>query len=189
MIAKKGENQMAKNPWLILAENSMIETERLRLRPLTLADAADYHEFNMDDDLLKYDYQASRSKEESLEALVMWNLKTPLGRYGIELVREGKIIGNSSIRLSDDLASAEIGITLNRHYHKQGYARETMTALRDLVASMPTVKILRATCDQRNRASQEVLEAIGMTLQETRETVTSLRGNQITSLVYGLDVS
>lgn len=180
---------MSDNPWVILAENSVLETDRLRLRPLTLADLADYQEFNMDDDLLKYNYQASKTETESLEALVIWNMKEPLGRYGIELVSEGKIIGNSSIYLSDDLTTATLGITLNRHYHGQGYARETMTALRDLVASMPTVQLLRATCDERNQASRKVLESIGLRLRERCENVTSLRGNQITSLVYALDLA
>ncbi|TWT16743.1 GNAT family N-acetyltransferase [Streptococcus sp. sy010] len=180
---------MSKSPWLILAEHQIIETPRLRLRPLSLADAEDYHEFNMDDDLLKYSYMASRTKEESLEELVLWNLKTPLGRYGIELLSEGKIIGNSSIRLDDTNTKAEIGITLNRHYHHQGYARETLAALRDLAVSMPTVNYLKASCNQDNQASRAVLEAIGMNLEEILENTTSLRGHQITTLIYGLDVS
>ncbi|MGT2926191.1 GNAT family N-acetyltransferase [Streptococcus cuniculipharyngis] len=171
------------NPWVLLAQNSELVTERLWLRPMTLADLADYSEFNQDDDLLKYNYPASNSQAESLEALVLWYLKAPLGRYGIELKSEGKLIGNATIYLDEDLERAEIGITLNRAYHHQGYAVESMTALRDLVLSLPNIR-LEATCDERNQPSRAVLEAIGLSLVERQENATSLRGEKIVSLRY-----
>ena len=95
-----------------LAENPILETERLLLRPMTMDDLLDYHEYTSDGELLKYDYPEHQSIEESRESLVLYNLSAPLGRYGIELKSEGKLIGNISLRIDTEQETAEIGYTV-----------------------------------------------------------------------------
>lgn len=173
-------------PLVYLAEHRIIETDRLLLRPMTLEDLEDYHEYTSDADLLKYDYLEHKSLEESRYSLVVWNLSQPLGRYGIELKSEGKLIGNISLRLDEENKTAEIGYTVNSRYHKQGYATEAATALRELVRDMPDTTILIATTIEPNLASQRVLEKLGMTCV-SKEAGLTLRGQATIRLRYQLE--
>lgn len=181
-----GSDRMNYNtPLVCLAEHNVLETERLILRPMTMADLADYHEYTSDADLLKYDYPAHKSLDESRYSLVVWNLSQPLGRYGIELKSEGKLIGNISLRLDEEAGKAELGYTVNARYHKQGYATEAATALRDLAKNLPGITTLAAQTLEDNRASQRVLEKLGMTCLN-RQIKNSLQGQPAVRLLYQL---
>ena len=166
-----------------LAENPILETERLLLRPMTMDDLLDYHEYTSDGELLKYDYPEHQSIEESRESLVLYNLSAPLGRYGIELKSEGKLIGNISLRIDTEQETAEIGFTVNADYHRKGYATEAALALKELAQNMPGVKIFLAHTTKPNLASQGVLEKIGMTLMWEKEGL-SLRREPTIRLRY-----
>ena len=69
-----------------LAQYPKIETARLILRPMTKDDLDDYHAFTSNDDHLRYAFFPHRSMEESWEGLVLYNLKEPIGKYGIVLL-------------------------------------------------------------------------------------------------------
>lgn len=170
-------------PLVYLAEHPVLETERLLLRPMSLADLEDYHEYSSDADLLKYDYPEHKSLEESRYGLVTWNLSQPLGRYGIELKSERKLIGNISLRPDPDQATVEIGYTINGRYHQQGYATEAALALLKLAQNMPQVKTFIAHTTAPNRASQRVLEKLGMK-QVWEKEGKSLRGEPVLRLRY-----
>lgn len=174
-------------PLVYLAEHTVLETERLLLRPMTMADLEDYHEYTSDAELLKYDYPAHKSLAESRYSLVVWNLRQPLGRYGIELKSESKLIGNISLRLDEAAGRAELGYTVNARYHNQGYATEAAACLRDLVREMPDVQVLSAQTLEANRASQRVLEKLGMTCVN-RQTRQSLQGQPAVHLDYEMKV-
>lgn len=131
-------------PLVYLAEHTVLEIERLLLRPMTMADLEDYHEYTSDAELLKYDYPAHKSLAESRYSLVVWNISQPLGRYGIELKSEGKLIGNISLRLDEKAGRVALGYTVNARYHKQGYATEAATALRNLAKNLPGITTLVA---------------------------------------------
>lgn len=179
-------NSICGNPLVALAQHNRLETERLVLRPLTLNDLEDYHAYTSDDDLLKYDYPAHQSKEESLEFLVLYNLAAPLGRYGIEIKSEQKLIGNISLRLSPEGTSVSLGYTLHPAYHGQGYATEAALALKNLAWELAQVKEIKAGCDQRNIASRRVLEKIGLNLVAVQENTKNMRGEIVTMLNYAL---
>lgn len=145
----------------------------------------DYHEYTSDADLLKYDYPAYKSLDESRYSLVVWNLSQPLGRYGIELKSEGKLIGNISLRLDEKAGRAELGYTVNARYHKQGYATEAAAALRDLATNLPGITTLAAQTLEDNRASQRVLQKLGMSCLN-RQIKSSLQGRPAVHLLYQL---
>ena len=106
-----------------------------------------------------------------------------MGRYGIELKSEGKLIGNISLRIDTEQETAEIGYTVNADYHRKGYATEAALALKELAQNMPGVKIFLAHTTKPNLASQGVLEKIGMTLMWEKEGL-SLRREPTIRLRY-----
>lgn len=62
-----------------------LETDRLVLKPLSLNDLNDYHEYSSDEETLKYDYLPHKTLQESEEGSVTWHLSAPLGKYGLFL--------------------------------------------------------------------------------------------------------
>lgn len=146
--------------FVALAENTTRKTERLLLRPLSLADLADYHRYASNPTALRYQYPASQSLAESRMSLVHYNLIQPLGRYGIELTATKQLIGHASIRLIGK--QAEIGYILNPTYQHQGYALEAAQALKKICATIPSVQTLTARVDTRNTASIRLLEKLGL---------------------------
>ncbi|GGE23203.1 GNAT family N-acetyltransferase [Streptococcus himalayensis] len=177
-------NEITVKPLVALAQNTHIETERLLLRPMTVADLEDYHAFTSDDKLLKYNYHAHKDKRESLEGLVMYNMASPLGRYAIELKETQRMIGNIVLYLNEEQDVASIGYTLHAAYHHRGYATEAALALKDLVWEIAAIKTLVAHCDSRNTASEKVMKRIGMTFVKARKGATNLRGEVVTMLDY-----
>ena len=168
---------------VILAHNTVLETERLWLRPMTLSDLEDYHAYTSDDALLRYDYPAHQSLEESLEGLVLYHLQSPLGKYGIALKEANRLIGNISLRLSPDDSACFIGYTVNGAYHGQGYATEAVQTLLDLAEKLSVTHVL-AKIDERNLASRRVVEKCGFTEIRREEGVPNLRQESVTYLTY-----
>lgn len=176
------------HPLVILAQNRYLETSRLYLRPMDVSDLEDYHAYTSDDDLLKYDYPAHRSLSESLEGLVLYNLQSPLGRFGIVHKETGRLIGNISLRLTPDEPTAFIGYTVNRDYHGQAYATEAVQALLDLTEKLPLQTIL-AKIDERNSASRRVVEKCGFVLTKSEPNTQNLRGELVTYLTYSKNLT
>ncbi len=70
---------------LVLAENQWIETERLILRPVTLADTEDVYEYASDEVTTRFLFPANQSLAETRATIATSFIKDPLGKYGIEL--------------------------------------------------------------------------------------------------------
>ncbi|MGT2715952.1 GNAT family N-acetyltransferase [Streptococcus respiraculi] len=177
-------NEITVKPLVAFAQNTHIETERLKLRPMVVTDLEDYHAFTSDDELLKYNYHAHKDKRESLEGLVMYNMASPLGRYAIELNENQRMIGNIVLYLNEGQDVASIGYTLHANYHHQGYAIEAALALKELFWQIADLKTLTASCDSRNSASEKVMKKLGMQLARRREGAKNLRGEIVTMLDY-----
>jgi len=106
-----------------------LETKRLVLRPLTLADAPDVFVYASDpkvtDFLFWGPHEALQETEEYLTAVLRQYETGEDGPWGIALRETDKIIGN--IHLMDMDAKhckAEVGFVLARAYHNQGIMTE-----------------------------------------------------------------
>ena len=85
------------NLYVKLAAYREMETERLRLRPVTLEDAPAMFEYASDEAVTRYTFPTNQSLEETRNNIALFYLSSPLGRWGIELKENGKFIG--TIRL------------------------------------------------------------------------------------------
>lgn len=54
---------------LIFAENQYLETERLKLRPVTLSDANDMHEYASDEETVTYVFPIHQSFKDTKESI------------------------------------------------------------------------------------------------------------------------
>jgi Acetyltransferases, including N-acetylases of ribosomal proteins len=78
---------------LFLAQNREIETERLLLRPVTLADAEDLYEYASDEENVYYvTFDTYQSLDDAYFSIANYFMDQPLGKYGIEVKEEGKLL-------------------------------------------------------------------------------------------------
>ena len=66
-----------------LKEHSVLETERLLLRPVTMADAKAMFAYTSDIENTKWDFPANQTIEETENVIEKIYLKSPRGRFGI----------------------------------------------------------------------------------------------------------
>lgn len=170
-----------------LAKYPILETPRLLLRPMTKDDLQDYHAFTSDDHNLRYAFYPHQTIEESWQGLVLYNLQSPIGKYGIVEKRSNRLIGNIAFKLTDRDDTLEMGYTLHQDYAGRGYMTEAASALKALAQKPPHVNYLTAVTNHNHLASRAVLEKIGMILVDQQPSK-SLRGDDILSVAYRVSV-
>ncbi|MCD2137321.1 GNAT family N-acetyltransferase [Salinicoccus halitifaciens] len=147
---------------VLLAKHQRLETQRLILRPVTLEDAQDMHEYASDEETTYYVFERHKSHADTEKAIVEYFLERPLGKYGIELKDSGKMIGTIELRRKTEDSRGIIGYTLNKAHHGKGYMTEAAEAILKLGFEVLGLDCIAAMFDERNTASGKVLERLGM---------------------------
>lgn len=165
----------------------MIETKRLRLRPVTLADAADMFEYASDADNTYFVFPQHTTIDDTRFSIANYFMNEPLGKFGIELKDEGKLIGTIDIRVDARKQSAEIGYALNARYQRKGFATEAAFAVMKFGFETLELEKVHATCNKENIASEAVMKKLGMQKEgELRHHELWKNGEWINLLQYGI---
>ncbi len=147
---------------LIYAKQRVLFTERLKLRPVTLNDAADMYEYAASREHMFYVFDEHHTIEETEENILAYFLKDPVGKYGIELMETGKMIGTIDLRIKPKNFQAELGYVMNPAYSGKGYMTEAGQALLKLGFEILGLERVYAIRDERNEASGAVMKRLGM---------------------------
>ena len=151
------------NLYVKLAAYREMETERLRLRPVTLEDAPAMFEYASDEAVTRYTFPTNQSLEETRNNIALFYLSSPLGRWGIELKENGKFIGTIDLLDLDlCLKKGSIGYVLNKDYWNQGLATEATKTVIALAFEQLGMNKLIAVHDKDNPASGRVMAKSGM---------------------------
>ena len=138
------------NIYVKLAEFSIIETKRLLLRPFDLKDAEDMFD-------LKFVFAPHLSLSETRFSIANDYMKSPLGKWAIELKSELRLIGDIHfVKISDKNQSAEIGYVLNQNYWNQGLLTEALKVLTEFSFEQFGLKKLILLIDKENVPSKKV---------------------------------
>ncbi|MGM9903547.1 hypothetical protein A5844_001044 [Enterococcus sp. 10A9_DIV0425] len=174
------------NRQLIFAENLVIETDRLILRPLTMADVEDLFEYASDEETTRYVFQRHETILDTKLSIANYFIASPLGKYGIEWKENGKMIGTIDLRLQDGDDTAEIGYVLNRNYWGQGIVPEAGYELLKLgFEKMKLVRIF-AYYNAENSKSGRVMEKLGMKQEGVIPDAKRERGRVISIILKGI---
>lgn len=143
-----------------------LQTPRLILRPITLADLATTHAYVSDPENTRYMmYLPSESLEETAqgiaESIAEWQKDEPK-RLEFALVLDGAHIGGVMLFFQENRAEAELGWVLHRDYWGHGYTTEAAQAIMAYAVAQWGVKRVFACCDSENTASHRVMEKLGM---------------------------
>lgn len=161
------------NSNFLLATNSQLESERLLLRPVSLADAEDMFEYTSDEETTRFLYEQHTDIDRTKKLIANYFMKEPIGKYALVLKDSNKFIGAIEFRVHDYNNSGELGYTLNRQYWGNGYMTEAGHVILDLAFNTLGLDRVYAEHDVRNPASGNVLKRLGMTYEGT------LRQNQM----------
>ncbi|MGX7245603.1 GNAT family N-acetyltransferase [Enterococcus quebecensis] len=174
------------NRKLIFAENQYLETERLKLRPVTLSDANDMYEYASDEDTVTYVFPIHQSLKDTKESIANYFMSAPLGKYGLELKTTGKFIGTIDLRVVDQHNIAEIGYSLNKAFWGQGYVPEAANEL--LRLGFEDLQLMRifAMHDIDNPKSGRVMEKIGMKVEGEVPNARMWKGKAVTDILRGI---
>lgn len=146
---------------------SVIETERLLLRPLTDNDAAEmFKNWTCDERVARYcRWHPHKDIQGTKQLLKMYQNQAENGfdfRWGIELKSNRELIGIIDVvNLSSDKKTAEIGYNLAYDYWNNGYATEALSEVINYLFENDVDRIIgKHHID--NPASGRVMEKCGM---------------------------
>lgn len=166
----------------------VIETNRLRLRPWALSDAAEVFRYARDPEWARYLPVPQPYLRTDADGFVSSQILLDRARepaWAITL--DDGVIGGVNLRLESRGRTGEIGYAVSRSHWRWGIATEAAQAVVDEAFSrLAELDQLRAVADARNVASTRVMEHVGMTRECLHRQTRLLRGMLIDEVRYGI---
>lgn len=148
----------------------LIETERLRLRELTLGDAEFvFRLVNEPAFRSNIGDKGVRNLDDAKRFILVgpWTnqRKDGYGQFVVELAESGEPVGICGLLYRESLDVTDVGFALLSPYRGRGYAYEAAAAVVDYGRSTLGVDRIVALTSESNLASIRVLEKLGMKLE------------------------
>lgn len=152
-----------------------LETERLRLRPLTLGDVDAYYAIiTSDADVMRYlpGGGAARLRSDSEWVLGYFMQHVELHGFGIWAVEEkqsGALIGHAGLEYIPGADEVEVAYTLAKAAWGKGYATEAARTVLKYGFEALNLREIYGLSFPANAASQRVMQKLGMKLEGTTD--------------------
>ena len=145
-------------------QKPVIETERLRIRPMSAADVPALEEWMPDPSIYTY-WGKGPSKGEKNPQLLFEKEEKPTKslHLGIALKDADQVIGDIWVYLIENDRMASVAVRLSSNYQGKGYGTEALSAMTKFCFENTELKRLWTEVDTRNIASQKMLEKCGYT--------------------------
>lgn len=164
-----------------IKELPVLETPRLILRKLTMADAEDMYEYACDREIalngLWLPFETMQDSIDDVEETLEGYASGDLLDWAVEHKADRKMIGRlglHSYHLRD--ARADLGYAYNRSYWRQGYATEAGRKVLEFAFEVLKLNRVSASVLPDNVGSLGVLKNLGMQFEGVRREFTTLRG-------------
>jgi ribosomal-protein-alanine N-acetyltransferase len=148
----------------------VLHTERLRLRPLTEADAPAMFAYASDPVVRRYvTWPAHRSPEDSrdfIRSVLEAYRRDQVAPWAIVLRESDEAIGTGGfVDWEPQHRRAELGYALGRRYWGRGFMTEAVRSVIDLGFGRTALNRIEALCEPANVGSARVMEKLGMTYE------------------------
>lgn len=168
-----------------------INTSRLSLRSISAADVDDFFAVYSNPEVMRYwstpplaDKAAAGKQISQIQAGFK---RHELLKWGIALRADNKLIGSVTLFHPDfSNRRAEIGYALGRAYWRNGYMKETLTAVIDYAFGTLEFHRIEADVDPRNSSSVGILERLGFQREGYLRERWQVNGEIQDALLYGL---
>lgn len=168
----------------------MFKTERLILRPIEFADAQAVFSYRSDAETNKYQGWVPDDIEQIkdfIETKVSDEVNVSGTWFQWVIVLDGNVIGDVGVHfLSDDDMQCEIGCTLAKEHHGNGYAVETLKGLITYLFESLNKHRMVASIDPANLASIKLMERLGFRKEGHFVESLFLNGEWVDDVVYAL---
>ena len=144
----------------------LIETQRLRLRPLDSSDLDDLFQIFCDSETMEF-YPSVKSIEETEQWIKrsknLYETKK-IGFFALELKENRQFIGECGLipQTIESCDEMELGYHINKSYWRMGYASEAAVACRDYAFNVLGLKKVVSLIRPENIPSARVAEKTGM---------------------------
>jgi RimJ/RimL family protein N-acetyltransferase len=172
----------------------LIRTARLRLVPVTAANAGILWEVLQEPDLRDYQDLPNLNRAQFLKAVGARPTRFGPGTVGrfewlLHFVAAGSPpLGWVSLRVSEnDRLSAEIGYSVVRAYRNRGIATEAVMALIEEGFDQADLQRIRAYCLPENRSSRAVLKRSGFETETTLPRGATVQGRPVDVMAHALE--
>lgn len=149
-----------------------IETERLKLRPFTLGDAAELQRLIGDRDIASTTLRIPHPYEDGMAEQWIGTHQEAFDKgervaFAIVHGEQGFLIGGIGLGINKEYERAELGYWIGKPYWNNGYCTEAALATLRYGFEVLKLKRIHATHMTRNPASGRVMRKIGMTHEGT----------------------
>lgn len=147
-----------------------IETERLLLRPLEVADTADFFDYARREETSRYllwsPHSCPRYTRAYLQMIGRFYRKGQFWDWAVVEKSSGKMIGTCGFtRIEEKHHLGEVGYVLNPDYHQRGYATEAVQAVIAFGFEKLGLYRIEGRYMVENLPSRRVMERCGMTFE------------------------
>jgi RimJ/RimL family protein N-acetyltransferase len=140
-----------------------LETERLLLRPVALADVDDYIALQDDPEVTRFVSALGRPEaEERLRVAEREWRERGHGMFAVVDRRDGRFLGRCGLRYWPQFDEIEVGWVLRRDAWGRGYATEAARAILDWGFDALPVPYITAMIDLDNERSIRVADRLGL---------------------------
>jgi RimJ/RimL family protein N-acetyltransferase len=174
-----------------LANQPVLETDRLVLRPFAQSDAADVQrlagEHAIADTTLNipHPYEDGMAEDWIATHLPAWRAGE-LATFAVKLREGGALIGAAGLKLELGFDRGELGYWIGEPYWNRGYCTEAARALVDYGFRRLALHRIQATHLARNPASGRVMQKLGMTQEGVLREHTKKWGVYEDLVLYGI---
>jgi RimJ/RimL family protein N-acetyltransferase len=168
-----------------------LETERLIIRPITLADKNEIFEYRRDKETNKYQGWIPEKIEDVEEFIgkIAEQINIPDTWFQFVLMEKEtrKIVGDLGIHFMDsENKQAEIGCTLNKVYQNKGYAAESVKCVIDYLFRNLNKHRIITSIDSDNINSIRLVERIGFRKEAHFIESLWINGKWVDDVIYAL---
>lgn len=151
---------------------SVLETERLLLRPLELSDVDAFFKMNNNPNVNKFLRNPITTKIEAkkyIQKIIDEYGRNGIGRYAIVLKQNNALIGFSGLKFRNQEENGftnfyDLGYRFSEDYWHNGYAKEAAQFWLNYGFTEMKLNIIHACADDENIASNGLLKTIGFKL-------------------------
>ena len=168
-----------------------LNTNRLKLRKLTLKDSKDmYKNWASDEEVTKYlTWKAYKSCDDVKEMINKWienYNKDDFYHWGIELKEIGEVIGTISVvNIKEDIEEMEVGYCIGKEFWNRGITTEALKCVMEYLFKEVDVNRISLKHDTRNIASGEVMKKAGLEYEGTLKKASKNNLGIVDIAIYG----
>ena len=175
-----------------MVDSIQIISDRLILRPIRLDDSDLIFKYRSDSITNKYQSWIPKTAidvQNFIKTKVSSEIDIPDTWFGLAIIKKenGELIGDVGIHfLKTDKYQAEIGCTINKNFHRMGYASEALKKTINYLFNKLNKRRIIASIDPRNVKSIEMIERLGFRKEAHFRESIFFNNEWVDDLVYAI---